>query len=352
VGDSVVARLGKPVGRPEVERVKLGRALAPVFMLALMTILLAGCTAPSIFRADSTQAKDIRTLALIVFAIMGVVLLVVWVWLALAIIRYRRNPESQARQTHGNMRVEAIWTLIPAVIVGVLFYLTLHTTGLLVNNVQGGGVDMKVTSHQWWWGVDYPSGKFTTANEIHVPVDRTASTVLIAADVIHSFWVPQMGGKLDMIPGHVNTLHFLPTKIGRYIGECSEYCGHQHGRMRFLLVVESVADFDAWFANQRRPEQAPVGAQATAGAKVIGQQPCAGCHNIRGNDPMRGITGPDLTHVSSRSTLAALTIANTPPNMRRWIKDPQAVKPGNLMPTVPLTAEQLDQITAYLEGLK
>lgn len=330
---------------------KLGKLVPAVFLLVLMTLLLAGCTAPSMFRAESTGAKDIRTLSFIVFAILSVVLLTVWVWLAIAIIRYRRNPEAKVKQTHGDLRVEVIWTVIPAIIVVVLFYLTVHTTGILTTNLTGS-VGMKVTSHQWWWGIDYPSGKFSTANEIHVPVDRPVSAELVSADVIHSFWVPQMGGKLDMIPGHVNDLQFLPTGVGTFIGECSEYCGHQHGRMRFLLIVDSVADFDAWFANQRRPAPAPVGALATAGAATITKQPCAGCHTIRGAAGMAGVLGPDLTHVGSRSTLAAVTIKNTAPDMRRWIQDPQAVKPGTLMPTVPLTSQQLDQITAYLEGLK
>jgi cytochrome c oxidase subunit II len=334
-----------------VERVKLGKVVAPVFMLVLMTLLLAGCTAPAIFRAASTQAKDIRTLSYIVFGIMSGVLLVVWVWLAVDIIKFRRNPESRAKQTHGDLRVEAIWTIIPAIIVGVLFYLTVHTTGILTDP-QPTFVDMRVTSHQWWWAVDYPSGKFSTANEIHVPVNHTVSATLLSADVIHSFWIPQMGGKLDMIPGHVNTKTFLPIETGTYIGQCAEYCGTQHGHMRLMLVVQSVKDFDVWFANQRLPARKPTGALATAGATTIGKQACAGCHTIRGNKPMAGVLGPDLTHVASRSTLAALTITNTPANMQRWIHDPSAVKPGTLMPTVPLTTQQLNEISAYLEELK
>ena len=231
----------------------------PAVLLTLATLLLAGCSqqVPSMFRAESTGAADIRTLAFIVFAILSGVLLTVWVWLLIAIVRYRNRPESAASQTRGNLRVEAVWTLIPAIIVGVLFYLTVHTTGVLTAAVPQG-VDLKVTGHQWWWAVDYPSGKFATANEIHVPVDRNITAQLISVDVIHSFWVPQMGGKLDMIPGRLNTIHFLPTSTGTYIGACSEYCGHQHGRMRFLLMVDTVDEYAAWFANQRRTARAPV----------------------------------------------------------------------------------------------
>jgi cytochrome c oxidase subunit 2 len=320
---------------------------------ATAALVLAGCSdqVPSMFRAESTQADDIRRLAFMIFAILAGVLLTVWIWLLLAIVRYRKRPESAVKQTHGSLRIELIWTLIPAIIVAVLFYLTIQTTGALTATVPVQ-VDMKVTAYQWWWAIEYPSGEFVTANEIHVPVDKTVTADLVSVDVIHSFWVPQMGGKLDMIPGHVNTLHFVPTTIGRYIGACSEYCGHQHGRMRFLLYVDSVEDFTAWFANERRPARAPQGALATAGAQTITRLPCVGCHTIRGNEAMRGVSGPDLTHVGSRSTLAAVTITNTPANMRRWLQDPQQVKPENLMPAVPLTSQQLDELVAYMEGLK
>lgn len=327
---------------------------APALLLVPLALALAGCGAeqtPSMFRAESTAAQDIRTLTFILFAILSGILIFVWAWLFLAILRNRRRPESQVKQSHGNLTVEFVWTLIPAVIVAVLFYLTLSTTEALTTNVPRQ-VDIKVTGYQWWWGVEYRSGKFATANEIHVPVDRTVALDLASADVIHSFWVPQMGGKLDMVPGRINTIHFLPTKAGEYIGECSEFCGHQHGRMRFLLVVEPVEDFTEWFANQRRPAVTPTGEPAVAGQTTITKLPCVGCHTIRGNDAMRGVTGPDLTHVASRSSLAALTIDNTPDEMRRWLRDPQKVKPANLMPAVPLTPRQLDELVAYLEALE
>jgi cytochrome c oxidase subunit II len=173
----------------------------------------------------------------------------------------------------------------------------------------------------------------------------------MSADVIHSYWVPQMGGKIDMIPGHPNSYTFLPLERGTFIGECSEYCGHQHANMRFLLIAESPADFSAWFANQQRPARKPTTALGQAGAKLIATQPCVGCHTIRGTS-LRGKIGPDLTHFGSRRGIAAETLPNTTANLRRWIHDPQAVKPGNKMPKVPLTDRQLSEITAYLEELR
>jgi cytochrome c oxidase subunit 2 len=314
-------------------------------------VLLAGCgqDSPSIFRPEGRAGQDIRDLAIIMYAILAGVLLTVWVWLALAIIRYRKRPEDQVKQTHGNLTVEIVWTLIPTVIVIVLFVLTVLYTGILTSS--SGDLTFTSIGHQYWWEADYEVGGFVTANEMHVPVDHTTTVDVKSVDVIHSFWIPQMGGKVDMIPGHTRTISFVPTSEGRFLGECSEFCGHQHGNMRFLLFVDSVQEFSRWVARQRRDARPPVGAQATAGAEVIQQLACVGCHAVRGT-PLAGRSGPDLTHVASRTTIAAVTLPNTPESMRIWLKDPQAVKPGNLMPTIPLTDQQLDQLVAYLEGLE
>jgi cytochrome c oxidase subunit II len=331
-----------------VRRVVRSGAVAAVTSIVL---LVAGCTekTPSVFRPDSTQSHDITTLAYTLFAILAFVLLVVWAWLFLAIVRYRRRPESAVRQTHGNTMVEIVWTTIPVVIVAVLFVLTVRTTAAV--DASTTGVYFKATAHQWWWEVTYPAGHFETANEIHVPVDTPVRADMLSADVIHSYWVPQMGGKIDMIPGHPNRYHFLPLTEGTYIGECSEFCGHQHANMRFLLVVQSAKGFAAWFANQVKPARNPTTGLERAGAQTIATQPCAGCHTIRGND-MLGTVGPDLTHFGSRRGIAALTLPNAAQDLRRWLTDPQGVKPHNKMPKVPLTARQLDEIVAYLESLK
>jgi cytochrome c oxidase subunit II len=180
---------------------------------------------------------------------------------------------------------------------------------------------------------------------------RPASIDIESADVIHSFWVPQMGGKVDMIPGHVNHIHFVPPKTGEYLGECSEFCGVQHGKMRFLFVVVPPEEYTAWVERQQQPAAKPTGADALAGERVISSVGCGSCHVIRGTT-LKGTFGPDLTHFGSRKGIAAYTLRNTPANLLRWIQDPQGVKPECNMPNVPLPLDQQKQLTAYLEELK
>ena len=335
-------RHGAPAGR--------GRSLGLGVLLAAC-LLLAGCAAtqPNIFRPGGSAGHDIRTLAIQVLAILSVVLLVVWALLAFVIIRFRKRPESEASQTRGNLRIEIVWTLIPAVIVTVLFVLTVRTTAQLAPPDRGA--QFTVTGHQWWWEFGYPAEGFKTANEIHVAVDRPVNADLVSPDVIHSFWVPQMGGKVDMIPGRVNHTRFIPLASGRYLGECAEFCGFQHGQMRFLLIVESAEEFSAWVRAQRRPAAEPQSAAAVAGAEVAATVGCGGCHTIRGTS-LKGAVGPDLTHFGSRGGIGAWTLPNTPQNLLSWLQDPQKVKPKCLMPRVPLPPEQLRQLVAYLEELK
>jgi cytochrome c oxidase subunit 2 len=324
-------------------------AILAAVALAAAAVALSGCTAPSMFSPHSPGAHDIRTLSITIFAILSGVLLTVWVLLAIVIIRYRRRPESEVKQTAGNLKIEIVWTIIPAIIVAVLFVLTMRTTGQLA--IARGNLNLTVTGHQWWWQVQYTGARFETANEIHVPVDQTVTADLKSADVIHSFWIPELSGKVDMNPGHVNHIGFVPMQTGTYLGECSEYCGQEHARMRFLLVVETPQQFTAWIDNQEKPAAQPTGAAAVAGAQLIGQLPCAGCHTIRGTS-VQGTLCPDLTHFGSRQGIAEFTLTNTPQNLRRWLADPQTVKPGAIMPYIPLASFQLDELVAYLEELK
>jgi cytochrome c oxidase subunit 2 len=317
--------------------------------LGAVTVALSGCTAPTMFHPHSPGAHDIRSLAITIFAILSGVLLTVWVLLAIVVIRFRRRPESEVKQTAGNLKIEIVWTLIPAIIVAVLFVLTMRTTGQLA--IARGNLNLTVTGHQWWWQVQYTGARFQTANEIHVPVDQTVTADLKSADVIHSFWIPEISGKVDMNPGHVNHIAFVPMQLGTYLGECSEYCGQEHARMRFLLVVETPQQFTAWIDNQEKPAVEPTGAAAVAGAQLMAQLPCGGCHMIRGTS-VQGAVCPELTHFGSRRGIAAFTFTNTPQNLRRWLANPQAVKPEVIMPYIPLTSQQLDELVAYLEELK
>jgi cytochrome c oxidase subunit 2 len=315
--------------------------------------VLAACAdnAPTIFHPASPEAHDIARLAIEIFVILSGVLLTVWIWLGIDVVRFRNRPEEEASQTRGNLKIELVWTAIPLAIVSVLFAMTLHTTGQLVGMSSADPTQLTVDGRQWWWDVQYRGATFHTANEIHVPVDQIVHINLLSSDVIHSFWVPQMGGKVQMIPTHVNATTFLPTKTGTYLGQCAEFCGTAHPKMRFLFVVETSAQFGAWFDDQQKPARQPVGARAIAGSREIAALPCSGCHAIRGTS-LEGAFGPDLTHFGSRQGIAAYTLTNTPANLARWIDDPQGIKPGAHMPAVPLPPQEIADLVAYLEELK
>jgi cytochrome c oxidase subunit 2 len=327
-----------------------GAAAALAAALAVgAALVLAGCESPSILRAEGSAGSEIVTLAIWIFAILAFVLLTVWGLLVFVIVRGRRRPESEASQTKGNLRIEIVWTAIPAVIVTVLFILTVYTTEQIA--LPDRGAQFTAVGRQWWWDFQFKELGFKAPNEVYVVRGRTASIDVESADVIHSFWVPQMGGKVDMIPGHVNHIRFVPLTDGTYLGECSEFCGAQHGRMRFLFVVVPPDEYSAWVERQQQPAVEPTGADAVAGKTVISSVGCGSCHAIRGTG-LKGNFGPDLTHFGSRGGIAAYTLRNTPENLLRWIQDPQAVKPESNMPNVPLPLQQQKELVAYLEELQ
>ena len=330
---------------------RFARCALVLCTVACAALLLAACAGgqPDVLRPGGTGAEQIRTLALQITIILSAVLLTVWVLLAVVIIKGRHRPESKASQTRGNIGIEIVWTIIPAVIVTVLLILTVRTT--LSIALPDPGAQFTAVGHQWWFEFDFPKEGFKTANEVYVPVDRPVSIDLKSTDVIHSFWVPQMGGKVDMNPGHVNHVRFVPIKTGTYLGECAEFCGMQHGRMRFLFVVTTAAEYSAWVHNQQQPARQPTGAEAVAGGQLIPTIACGGCHAIRGT-AMKGTFGPDLTHFGSRRGIAAFTLPNTPQNLLAWLQDPQKVKPECKMPQIPLPLQEQQQLVAYLEELK
>ncbi len=319
-----------------------------VIMLALAGVA-AAASRPNVFDPTGSAAHDIKTLTLEVFAILSVVLLTVWVLLAYVIIRGRRRPESEATQTAGNMRIEIVWTIIPAIILAVLFFLTVRTTEQLAFG--DPSVRFSVVAHQWWWEFDFGPQGFKTANEVYVPNDHTLYADLTSADVIHSFWVPQMAGKVQTIPGRVNHIAFTPLVTGTYLGECSDFCGMEHARMRFLMKVVTPAEYAAWVQRQKQPAATPTGAEAVAGGDLMPTIACGGCHTVRGTT-MRGTFGPDLTHFGSRSGIGANTLVNTPEDLLKWLQDPQAVKPGCKMPQIALPLRQQQELVAYLEELR
>jgi cytochrome c oxidase subunit 2 len=214
---------------------------------------------------------------------------------------------------------------------------------------------IRVRGQQWWWQVIYPNHNpalaFETANEIHIPVGKNVRLELEGVDVIHSFWVPSLAGKQDLVPGRHNILTIRAERPGVYRGQCAEFCGLQHSHMAVLVIAEAGADYDRWVATQRESAVTPTDPEADTGRAVFISKPCAACHTIRGT-PAAAKTGPDLTHVGGRRTIAAGLVERTRGSLAAWIADPQTLKPGNNMPLVPLTSDELRALSAYLESLK
>ncbi len=283
---------------------------------------------------------------------------IVFVFGVLAFVRHRRataDPRDEVREHRTFSIVLIAWTGL--VVIG-LFGLTMTsflTDRALVRAAADPNVLIKVTGYQWWWDVEYlhpdPSQRFRTANEIHLPVNAQVVLQLSSNDVIHSFWVPNLHGKRDLIPARPTELALQPRQIGIFRGECAEFCGVQHAHMAFDVVVESPEDFERWRQQQLASAPAPSDPKAQQGLGVFMGSACNMCHAITGTPAFAQIA-PDLTHVASRRMLAAGTLANTPENMRRWLRNPHDPKPGNHMPAVQLDAEQMDALVAYLGTLR
>ena len=292
-------------------------------------------------------AEAIGTLSLIV----GVIALLIFIGvegaLVYAIWRYRasRVGAGEAAAFEGNRRLEIAWTAAPALILAVVFVLTLGTMAEMNGAGVAPAMRIAATGHQWWWEFSY--GGVTTANELHIPVDVPVDLDVTSADVIHTFWVPELGPKKDMLPGVTNRLRLLARRAGSYDGQCAEFCGIEHAWMRIRVVAESQSDFDAWLRTQAQPRTAiEMKAEQVFLANI-----CVNCHTIRGT-AAAGTSGPDLTHVGARPTIGAGVLANDVARMRAWLADPQRYKPGALMPSVPLSDADLDALAAYLVSLK
>jgi cytochrome c oxidase subunit 2 len=308
------------------------------------------------FDPVTPQAAAISHLFLLSLLLLGAILVLVTGLVLYASFRYAERPGEGAgdepEQVHGNRKLEIGWTIGPAVLLVVLFGLTVSGMHRADPRVPASRrPDLIVVAHRFWWELRYPELGFTTANEIHLPVGRRSLARIESADVIHSFWVPQLGRKMDAIPGHPNLLWLEPTRPGTYLGSCSEYCGAQHAWMRLRVVVESPEEYEAWARRQRRDASRPGSARAAAGAKLFASRTCVSCHTIAGTEA-RARVGPDLTHFASRATLGAGVLDNTPAHLAEWLANPRAVKPGIEMPDLKLDAEQVRELVAYLEGLE
>lgn len=312
----------------------------------------------SIFSPVSTPANSIFGLSLFVLAVTGTIFLTVFSLLVYSAVKFRKRADDDGReppQIYGSDQLELAWTVIPVLIVVVLFL----TTARVIHEVQDarqppGAIQVTVVGHQFWWEYRYPQYGFVTANELHVPVSdakRPTPTflTLLSADTDHSFWVPRLAGKTDLIPNRTNHMWIDPHEAGVYLGQCAQYCGTQHAKMLLRVYVEPRADFDRWVQSQRQPVPPtnPEDTSAGEGRRVFATTACINCHAVAGTEA-HGRFGPDLTHLMSRRTLASGAAANTPENLRSWIQNPDAIKPGSLMPAMNLTGEELDRVTAYL----
>jgi cytochrome c oxidase subunit II len=312
----------------------------------------------NIFRPLSTPAESEYKLALFVFLITAAIYVVVTGLLIYTIVRFRRRPGDDARQeppqVYGSNQIELAWTVIPILIVFVLVGVTARIlAGVGDAKPPATAVQATIVGHQWWWEIRYPALGIITANELHVPVAGSANEYptflrLESKDVMHSFWVPQLAGKTNLIPNRVNSMWMDPREPGVYLGGCAEYCGTQHANMLLRVIVHPKSEFDEWAMAQGKG--AEENAQASAGKAAFRRLGCASCHAVKGT-PAKGVMGPDLTHLMSRQTLGSGVITNTPENLRAWVKDPQSSKPGCFMPSMKMTDQRLDEVVSYLLSL-
>ncbi len=324
----------------------------PVALIPLL-LLLAGCAnAPSMLDPKGPAAQSITDLWWLLFWLATAVFLVVCGLLGWALVRRRPSDQSSLDEPRGGTRL-VVWggIVIPAIILLVVFGATIWTLRAIASPADSNALTIHVIGRRWWWEVQYPQQQFATANEIHIPVDRPVQFVLSSSNVIHSFWVPELQGKMDLMPGMTNSLWLEASEPGIYRGECAEFCGVQHAKMDFLVIAQPQAEFDAWVAQQQQPAAKPTDALAQQGAQLFFDANCMNCHAIKGTDAT-GNLGPDLTHLASRRTLASAAIENNIANLGGWIADPQHIKPGNLMPASQLTGVELQALLAYLATLE
>jgi len=341
------------------------KRLVKIFVFLFWSIAVAAAepanlplSSTNIFAPASTPAKMIFGLSRFVLSVTGLIFVVVFILLVYSVVKFRGNPADSGRepaQVYGSNQIEMAWTLIPVLIVAVLFL----ATGRVIHAIQdapkpAAALDVTVIGHQYWWEYRYPKLGIVTANELHIPLsdpDHPTPTFLklLSADTNHSFWVPELAGKTDLIPNRVNEMWVDPHRPGIYLGQCAQYCGVQHAKMLLRVWVDRPEDFASWV---RAQQQAAVqDEKVIAGKHVFEATACINCHAVKGT-VADGRFGPDLTHLMSRNTIASGAAENTHANLRAWIQNPDAIKPGSLMPAMKLSAADLDALTAYLETLR
>lgn len=329
--------------------------------LPLAGVLVPGHTAWSptdIFAPVSSPAQSIFELQLFVWATAAAIFCVVFSLLAYAVLRFRKRAEDDGRepaQVYGSTQIELAWTIIPVLVVLVLFL----TSARVIFSVQDAvhpptTLEVTVIGHQFWWEYRYPSLNIVTANELHVPVSDPAHPTptvlkLFSADTDHSFWVPRLAGKTDLIPNFPNSMWIDPHETGLYEGQCAQYCGTQHAKMLLRVYVDTREEFERWVQKQRQP--AHVSEAVSLGREIFERTACINCHTVQGT-AANGRFGPDLTHLMSRDTIASGAAPNTQEELRRWIENPDSIKPGSKMPAMGMEKSQVDAVTAYMVTLR
>ena len=319
-----------------------------------LILLLGGCawdTPQSTLRPRSDFARAILHVYGITTWATLVIALVVVVVLALVLLRFRERPGAPLPvQVRGHTLLEIAWTIAPALVLLIIAVPTIqiifHTQSV---TTPPGAVAVTVQGWQWWWQFSYPGLEVTVADELHLPAGRPAVLTLEGPDVIHSFWVPQLGGKRDVVPGRMNRIVLTPDTPGTYQGQCAEFCGTSHANMGLRVIVDPPERFEQWIAAQRAAPPEPTG-DAAAGRDIFASRACVGCHAIRGLSA--GTLGPDLSHFGSRSRLGSGMLPNTLENLTVWVKDPALIKPGVKMPALGLSDAEARAVAVYLLGLK
>jgi cytochrome c oxidase subunit 2 len=329
------------------------RATLPGSLTVIACVGLSGCTGiQSALDASGAEASRIQVLAIVLIIFCTLVFLGTGIIAALALF----GSERWRRVFSGEGLVVNAGFIFPAVALAILLFYGLVLMGMGGGAAAGDGdLRITVTGKRWWWRVAYTMADGRTiesANELRIPAGRAVKVTLLSEDVIHSFWAPRLAGKLDMIPGRVNTLTLEAGEPGISRGQCAEYCGGAHALMSFFVIALSPADFEAWLANEASPARAPRDEAGMRGRELFAQSGCGGCHAVRGTQAA-GSIGPDLTHVGARHSLGAATLPNDAAAFASWIRDNQHIKPENLMPAFEIfSEEQLFDLSAYLEQLR
>ncbi len=301
-----------------------------------------------VFSPSSPLSQSIANLFILILAIGGAILLLVMGLVFYSAYKFRARPgQPEPKQDFGRLHLEISWTAAPLLLVLGLLGYSIVVMGVSDPVVSAGEdpPDVTIIGHQWWWEVKYPSSGVVTANEIHIPANKRLLFAVESADVIHDFWVPALGRKMDAIPGRTNYTWQEAIKPGTYLGTCAEFCGLQHAWMRIRVIAQTQEEFDAWVQQQLAVPSIPSSGEAATGQQLFRELTCVNCHVIN-------TVGPNLTHFGSRETLGAGVLTNTPENLAKWLADPQAVKPGIHMPDLNLSQEEINALVAYLEASK